>query len=185
MKWALHTSSIFENCHFLHLSAMTEIYVKLERWGDIWWFKLHSIWRKAVKILCSSSDVGRRMSALYHSTADTELCERSITRVNTRLKNNQTLRAVVKRSVNKQTCRTVCCTVVWSCVAVCGIDWSLNMSTDIVTRRRAGRLRIRGSIPARSKRIFFFSSEQNGLGIQPYFYSVGKRDNFFGGKAVG
>jgi hypothetical protein len=53
-------------------------------------------------MLCSSSDVGRRMSALYHSTADTELCERSIMRVNTRLRNNQTLRAVVKRSVNKQ-----------------------------------------------------------------------------------
>jgi hypothetical protein len=43
-----------------------------------------------------------RMSTLYHSTADTELCERSIMRVNTRLKNNQTLRAVVKRGVNKQ-----------------------------------------------------------------------------------
>jgi len=47
------------------------------------------------------------MSALYHSAADTELCERSIMRVNTRLKNNQTLRAVVKRSVNKQNNRGV------------------------------------------------------------------------------
>jgi hypothetical protein len=102
MKLTLHNSSNFENCRFLHLSAMIEIYAKLGRWVDVWWIKLHSIWHKAAETLCCSSDFGRRMSGLYHSTADSELCERSIIRVNTRLKNNQTLRAVVKRSVNKQ-----------------------------------------------------------------------------------
>ena len=59
------------------------------------------------------------------------------------------------------------------------------MSTDIVTRRRAGRPRNRGSIPDGSKRIFFLSSDHNGLGIQLDFYSAGKRNNFSRGKAAG
>jgi hypothetical protein len=34
-----------------------------------------------------------------------------------------------------------------------------------------------------SKRIFFLSSNHNGLGIQPDFYSAGKRDTFSGGES--
>jgi hypothetical protein len=59
------------------------------------------------------------------------------------------------------------------------------MSTDIVTRRRAVRPRSRGSIPIRSKRIFFLSSDHNGFGIRLDFYSAGKREIFQGQKRPG
>lgn len=41
------------------------------------------------------------MSTVYASTTDTNLCEGSIVRATTRLKNDEALRAVVKQSVDK------------------------------------------------------------------------------------
>jgi hypothetical protein len=91
-----------KNGRFDHILNMTEMYAKLEHCVHVWWAKLYSIWYKAAEILLTSSDIGRLMSTLYCSTTDTNFCKGSIMRVNARLKNNKTLRAVVKQSVNKQ-----------------------------------------------------------------------------------
>jgi hypothetical protein len=66
--------------------------------------------------------------------------------------------------------------------AVCGIDWSLNISTDIVNRRLARRQMNRGSILDGNQKNIFPLKQPQRFENSTRFLFGGQKGHFFRGK---